>query len=151
MLLAGNNKPNKVWDKFQLLGRRPVVNVQGKNNSPVIHSLEIMNAASREIRVPNDDLFAAQTSNSGRFNSEIFYRAHFVVDHDKIANFERAIEIDDEVVEEITQDILRRERNRDTADTESGNYRCNVFAHVIQQEDDTNDPDNDIDHEHEPA
>src|SRR5690606_10535139 len=63
----------------------------------------------------------------------------------------RFIKVDDEVVKQVSQDVLRSEGNGNTPDAKTGDDRTDILVEVLQQEDDTDDPDENVDHKHQPA
>ena len=56
------------------------------------------------------------------------------VDGDRIADDERLVEHDGECAEQVAQDVLHRERDRDAADPESGNERRHVEAEPVERD-----------------
>src|SRR5690606_12892689 len=81
------------------------------------------------------------------FDAYIFYGAEFVVDNNKITYFERLIKKNDEVVEQVAQDVLRSQRNRNTTHAQPRDNRCNIIAQVAEKKDEPYAPDYDRENE----
>ena len=67
-----------------------------------------------------------------------------VVHGDRVADDERLVEHDRERREQVGEDVLQRERDRDAADAESGEDAAGLEAEVLGADQEQGDPDDDL-------
>src|SRR5690606_4970838 len=75
-----------------------------------------------------------------RLNSDVFDGAELVVDDNEVAYFKRLVEEYDEVVEQVSQNVLCSECNGYTADTKSCDDGRNIVAQVAEEKDEAKSP-----------
>src|SRR5690606_39888423 len=85
---------------------------------------------------------------AGGFETYIFNHPILIVDYNKVPHLKRFIKKYHEIIEDVPYDILRGKRNGDPSYTQAGDYRCHILSPIVQQEQDTDGPDEHIDDDH---
>ena len=122
------------------LGRGVVGDVELEHDPPLLHPLVIADAALEQIVVRHDDLLAAETADAGRLEPDMLHGAEHVVDDDEVADDKWFVEHDRERREQITENVLYRQRDRDAADAQPRDERGDVDAEGAQRHDEENRP-----------
>ena len=82
--------------------------------------------------LPTKSILAAQAANARGFQPDVFNRTGERADNDEIAHFERLVDGNRQRGEHVAENVLHRQRQRDTADTQAGDECSDVVAQVRQ-------------------
>src|SRR2546423_7399968 len=82
--------------------------------------------ALQQFAVGEDDLFARIAAHASGFQTDVLHLAAIVLDRDLVANYERLVRHNGDGGEKVAEDVLNGERNRQTADSETGQQRLDL-------------------------
>ena len=80
----------------------------------------ISDFAFQQLAVGKDDLLARIAAHASGFQTDVLHLAAIVLDRDLVANYERLVRHNGDGGEKVAEDVLNGERNRQTADSETG-------------------------------
>ena len=81
-----------------------------------------------------------QAAYAGGFDADVFYAAHEFAKNDKITDYERFVQNDGQGREQVIENTLQCERDRDTADTKTCDQGGYVDTQVLQHQQQTDGP-----------
>ena len=102
-----------------------------------------MDARRQQVGIRADQLLAREAADPGRLDADPLDRARLVADGHEIADHERLVQHDRERREQVAQDVLGGERDRDAADAEPGDQRGDVEPEVVEDQQERDRPDHD--------
>src|SRR5690606_22504476 len=99
-----------------------------KNDTAALHLFIIMDPGAGKVTVGKDQLFTGKRFNPGSLEAYIFYYPIFIINDHKVPHRERTVKEYDEVIEQVSQDIVRGQRHCDSAYPQTGNYGVDFIA-----------------------
>src|SRR3546814_3215388 len=87
------------------------------------------------IGVRNDEQLAVDRAQPRALQSDALDRRRAGIIFDRLADAERPVEDDRERSEEVGEDALRGEADRDAADAEAGDQAGDVDSHIVEDDD----------------
>src|SRR3990170_7363447 len=101
-------------------------------DAPLLHPLEVADAALKQIGVGEHDQLAIQAAHVRGLESYVLDGAAQLAHNHEIADHERLVERDRQRGEQVAEDVLYRERNGHPADSQSRNEGGDVELEVIE-------------------
>ncbi|MDT4868065.1 hypothetical protein FQZ97_1030080 [compost metagenome] len=111
----------------------------------MLHLFVVMQPGAGNIRVGKNQLITFEVSYTCGFYPDLFNRSCHTVNHHKISYFKGFIKNDGKITEQVSQDILCRQRNGNTAYPHTCYQGSNIIAQVIGQKDNPGYTDQHID------
>jgi hypothetical protein len=124
-----------------------LIDADVQHHPPLQQPAVIAHAAAEQVRVRHDDLFTADTAQACALYTDVFHRAAEVVDLQSVADHERPIERDRQRREQVAENVLSRERHRDTADAQTGQQWFDLDTEIVQRQQQDERPDGRACHE----
>src|SRR5690606_24524332 len=119
-------------DELHLVRSGAVSNHEFEGYTAQIHALVVLDRLFEQFRVGTNDLFSAQAADAGRLQTHVFDTAGDVPHHNEVTRFEWLVQPDRRRSEQVAQHHLRGQRHGHAADAQAGNERGDVDAHVVQ-------------------
>lgn len=131
-------------DTMQFFGGCVECDADGKDHTPFLHFLEIMNPAFQQVGIGDNQFFTRNAGQPGGFQADVFYGTVQIVDNDCVADFERFVYRDGKRGEQITKDVLDCQRDGDTANTQTGDQCRYVDAEIAEYQKQCDGPDDEF-------
>ena len=128
---------------FQFFARRLVGHAEREHDSSLHQAPVVADTAAEQVRVGDDDLFAAEASQPRALDADLLHRPHELPDDDEVPDDERTVQCDRQRCEQIAEHVLQGESYRDPADSQASDQRGDVYPEVIEGQQHDQVPDHD--------
>jgi len=119
--------------------------VEVEHDPSLVHAAQVSQLALQQIGIADDHLLAVDAANARRLEADVLDHADNGIDRDRVADVERLVEDDGERGEDVAEDVLHRERERDAADAQSRDQRRDgETEHGLQRRESDHDPQDDF-------
>ncbi len=119
-------------DLADLFGGAVIGQAKLEHNAAFLQPLVVLDGAADHVGVGHDNLLATQASDARGLQAHMLNRTGQRAHYDEIADFKGLVDGNGQRGEHIAQDVLHRQRHRDTAHAEAGDKRGDVDAQVRQ-------------------
>ena len=111
-----------------------VGDAQREDDATFFHAPEVADAAAQQVGIGEDQLLSRDAADAGGLDPDVLDRSGHVADDHEVSWDERLVEHDRERREQIAEDVLNGEGNRESTDAEARNQRGDIDPEVVEDE-----------------